>query len=509
MKRYIGLAAFAFAILACIAVWFGGLNQDEGWYLYAANLVSEGRAPYRDFFFTQGPVMPVVYAPFAWIWQAGGILGARIFTLVLGVLGILFAAGMARRIAPPDKRNLAAMIVALLLSGNIYHIYYLAIPKTYALASLLVAAGFYLLTFDRALFMFAGGLCLAFAAGTRISLGVLLAVAGLWLLVKGPRLGWLWFGLGGALGLALAYAPYILDAEAFRGLCAAEAYHAAREGLGPLAIAGSLSRFVRWYWPIFVMIGVGIGAIAGRDARPEGECRSSSGKVALLIWGFVAVFAVQMLAPHPYEDYQVPVVALLAIVAAVWACDLKVEGLPTFAALIALGMTWAASFGSPLLEQWTCNGQDRFWTRRKLTSELAQLREVARDIESIDPGGRDILTQDLYLAIETRRKVPVQLAMGPFSYWGENLPYSGAERLVLDDAGIEALLESAPCEIAALSGYTFAITVPSCRETPLDRQIELWSLLKRRYYHVFTESDFGQHATPLLVLKRKHGYGAR
>ena len=74
---------------------------------------------------------------------------------------------------------------------------------------------------------------------------------------------------------------------------------------------------------------------------------------------------------------------------------------------------------------------------------------------------------------------------------------------------MEALLESAPCEIAALSGYTFAITAPKGSETPMERQIWFWTLLKHRYNKVFTEEDFGQHATPLLVLKRKNGQDVR
>ena len=65
MKRYWFLAAFGFVVLAFAAVWLGALNQDEGWYLYAARLVSEGKTPYRDFFYTQAPVMPIVYAAFA------------------------------------------------------------------------------------------------------------------------------------------------------------------------------------------------------------------------------------------------------------------------------------------------------------------------------------------------------------------------------------------------------------------------------------------------------------
>ena len=497
MKGYIGLAAFGFAILACVAVWFGGLNQDEGWYLYAANLVADGSVPYRDFFFTQGPVMPVVYSAFAWVWRSWGLLGARVFTLTLGALGILFAAGIACRLAPSDKRNMSAAIVALLLGSNLYHLYYLAIPKTYALAGLFVAIGFYLMTFARPIFLFCAGLCLAFAAGTRVSLGVILPVAGLWLLFKGSRLCWLWFALGGMFGLALVYGPFVLDSAAFPGLCAAFAYHAERGGGGLSVVVGSISRLVRWYAPVFVLLGFGV--FTKRTGRG----------VWLLMLSFLAVFAIQMLAPFPYEDYHVPVIGLLAVAAAVMACDMAFAGRETAVVLLALGLAWAGSFGSPLLEQWMTNGHDRLWTIKKPKSELAQLRLVARDIESLDPGGKDLLTQDLYLAIETNRKVPVQFAMGPFSYWGDTLPYEGADKVVLDEAGMIELLDSAPCEMAAMSGYAFAITAPSCCETPMDSQLAFWRLLKRHYRHLFTEEDFGQHSTPLLVLKRKHGQDAR
>ena len=92
MKVYAALAIFAFAVLAAFAVWFGGLNQDEGWYLYAAQLVGEGKVLYRDFAYTQGPLLPKFYKSFAWVWANGrGLLGARIFTVTIGLGGVLLA----------------------------------------------------------------------------------------------------------------------------------------------------------------------------------------------------------------------------------------------------------------------------------------------------------------------------------------------------------------------------------------------------------------------------------
>ena len=197
-----------------------------------------------------------------------------------------------------------------------------------------------------------------------------------------------------------------------------------------------------------------------------------------------------MLAPFPYEDYQVPIMGLLAVfaVVAVVSHETDLRRL-RFWTLLVLGMTWAGSFGSPLLEKWSTNGQDRFWSLKKPKSELAQLRDVAAEVNALDPGGKDLLTQDLYLAIETGRKVPRGLEMGPFA--------------MLSDAEWRTLLHAAPCRGAALSGYSFAILPPVCDERPVGEQMEYWSILKRKYELVSREENFDQNQTTLLLLKRK------
>ncbi len=484
MKRYWSLAAFGCAVLSVAAVWLGGLNQDEGWYLYAAQLVAEGKAPYRDFFYTQAPVMPMVYSAFAWVWRAHGLLGARIFTLTIGLLGVVFACALAYRLTPPRWRPQAAVAVLLLLGSNLYHIYYIAIPKTYALASLFVLAGFYLLSFavERGrrfapAYAVAAGLSLAFAAGSRISLGILLAIIGFWLLFTFRRTRWafLWFGIGGTLGLAVAYGPFLVDPASRAGLIAAQTYHTSREGFSLVFTIGSVSRLVRWYLPMFIMLGLG----GFRSVR-------------LLGIAFLSVFVVQMLAPFPYEDYQVPVMGILAAYVSVnffSRLDERNVKPSTRPLLLIIGLAWACSFGSPLLEKWTTNGQDRFWTLKKDKCELAQLRDVARLIEKEDPGGKTLLTQDLYIAVETGRKVPEGLEMGPFS--------------MLKDEEWRKLLTSAPCPIAALSGYSFAIDPPGCGRAPIERELSYWMLLKKDYDPLTKVDAFGQNATSLMILKRK------
>ncbi len=496
-KAYPVLGLLAFVVLGTAAVWMGGLNQDEGWYLYAANLVSEGKVLYRDFFYTQGPMMPIVYSAFTEVWRTFGLLGARIFTLVIGAVGIIFAVALARRLVPGECRSKAAMAVFLLLGCNLYHLYYLTIPKTYALASLFVLMGFYLLSFalDRCPpVAILSALSLAFAAGARISLGALLCVTGLYLLWtrRWKTLGW--FCLGGFGGLALVYGPFLLDEGSRAGLLAAQRYHAARGGFDLVWTVGSLSRLVRWYLPVFIVLGLGWGMKTGGEVERKGGGGGEVGqRNRLLLFSFLAVFAVQMLAPFPYEDYQVPIMGLLAVYAVVTFVENINTPLSTSTSslhlLLVLGLSFANSFGSPLLEKWSVNGQDRFWSLKKPQTEMAQLREVAREIELLDPEGKMLLTQDLYLAVETNRKVPDGLEMGPFA--------------MLSDDEWKSLLEMERCPIAALSGYAFAIEPPECNERPLERQLAYWNIVKRNYDLEFKEDSFGQGATPLLVLKRK------
>ena len=507
MKIYWALAVFAFVVLGAAAVWMGGLNQDEGWYLYAANMVAEGQVPYRDFFFTQGPVMPWVYSAFAGIWKTWGLLGARVFTLGLGVLGIVLAMGLARRLAPDGQKGAAGLIVLFLLGCNLYHLYYVAIPKTYALASLFVLAGFFLATFDSVFCALGAGILFTFAAGTRISLGAILPVVGFGLLLSRRWRALFGFFLGCFGALALVYGPFLCDAGAREGLLAAQQYHAARGGFDLVWTVGSVSRLVRWYLPVFIVLGLGGVGLIKSKSRVEVEQRSADSTVrlgtstsAILLWGFFAVFAVQMLAPFPYEDYQVPVMGVLAVYAAVnfVSCGMTSEhrrigaSEQVWMVLLVLGLCFANSFGSPLLEKWMTNGQDRFWSLKKEKCELAQLRDVAKRIEALDPDGKTIFTQDLYLAIEMDRTVPRGLEMGPFA--------------MLTDAEWQKMLtETAPdeCAVAALSGYSFAICPPKCDERPVVQQMDYWAFLKKNFELVGREEAFGQNATPLLILKRK------
>jgi hypothetical protein len=479
------------------------VNQDEGWYLYAARLVGEGKVPYRDFFFTQGPILPYIYSAM----PIHGLLSGRLVTLVFSVFSILAAVAFARRLVPEERRGAVSLVVFSLLACNLYHMYFTSIPKTYALGTLFVMLGFLLLSRG---WNFFSAVSFAFASGTRISLVLILGVVGVGLLVARFRqLHWLRFGIGGLFGLFLVYGFFAVDPQSLKGLLAAQAYHAGRGGFDPFFAVGAVSRLARGYLAMgtvmFVAMALG-GRIAGEDGGLAGRSVS-----LWLRWmaglSFAAVFFLQLSAPFPYDDYQVPLMPILAVLIAVPFAN-RTAGLSGamrfgFPVLVS-GM---CAFASPLVQDWMTNGQDRFWSVKKGRSELSLMRDVARRLERMDPGGKTLLTQDLYLAVEMERKVPEGLEMGPFSYFPD-LSTAEAESIkVMNTERMERLLRSAPCRLAAFSGYGFAIEVPKGTETPGTVQKRFRSVLEESYGKVESVPCFGQGHTKLDCYIRRDAAG--
>jgi len=106
-------AATLLALLGLTAanLLLGDLNQDEGWYLYAARQVQAGQQPYRDFAFTQGPVFPAVYGALYGVVRRFGVAGGRALTALFG-LGAVALAGWiaARSVRAPAMRRASASV---------------------------------------------------------------------------------------------------------------------------------------------------------------------------------------------------------------------------------------------------------------------------------------------------------------------------------------------------------------------------------------------------------------
>jgi hypothetical protein len=536
--------AASWLALSGLNLWMGELNQDEGWYLYAARQITEGRLPYQDFAFTQPPLLPLVYSlAYPWVGHFG-VPGGRALTWMFGALGLLAAIWLAMRTGPRKAQRLTAGLCFILVAINLYQSYFTTVVKTYALAGMFLCAGLAALSFVgrrhgvRAAML--AGFLLACAAATRLSLGAALAVGGLYLVVCRRRLktwAWLDFALGGGLGLALVFLPFLaLGGEGFRfGLLE---YHSLREAgpwLAQLAYKiGCLSRLVQAYYPaaiggLFLLLMALRHAarrgtpIAGTEpAPPEAATDDIAPCFTAFLWVMVlGLGLVHLAAPFPYDDYQVPVYpvfcAALAATGARWwlrvearrfaACSAASRSARRLAILTVLWLVCGLhAFGSPLAQGWFVAGRDRIWWRLREESPMAQLQKWAKWVRDLNQaeGGTELLTQDTYLAVQAGLAVPRGLEMGPFSYYPD-WPRARAEKLgvVNRDMLLELLATATNAPIAALSGYSLSIRSPEVEEVSREDRLAFEAILNERFEPVESVPGFGQAGTTLEIWRLK------
>jgi len=506
----------------------GDLNQDEGWYLYAALRVAEGWLPYRDFAFTQGPALPLVYSLFSPVVETFGVAGGRAVTLLFGLL----TAGFAARIASRLGGNAAGLLTFTLLTVNVYHSYFSTVVKTYSLCALFAIVGFYALarSLDKRChgWMFLAGVALAAAAGTRISMGILLPVVGLWLLfqpARWGRLSWLWFGFGGGVTLLVIFLPlYLAAPEGFRfGLIE---FHTLRDGgglLGSMVFKGGfISRLVQAYFiPVILLAAI----ITVKIWRPfkgtdTGYHQTDSFNLIRLLWvAVVAVTLVHITAPFPYDDYQVPVFPLLAVALSVsWAFAIRSysasgyrwekDVVPSDPAVMrwfvgtVVVVSLAASFSSPINQDWMIGGRDRIWWKIKSKPSLLLLRDVASELKQ-DSASGELLTQDTYLAVEAGLKVPRGWEMGPFSYFPDFSDEKAAALHLVNKNGLLNTISQSPAEWAAISGYGLSIASPEVKLVGAAEYAEIMTALELRFEPVREVPMFGQASTTLRIFRAK------
>src|SRR5947209_681967 len=131
------------AAATSIYVAYGLPNADEGWYLYAARLVYQGQLPYRDFAFTQSPLLPYVYGLPQLLFGPSLLVG-RLTSAAMWLVTVVLAVGVARRLGG----RFGAMFCAVLFAVYMYGTFNFVVVKTYSLMALLLVATFYVLASD-------------------------------------------------------------------------------------------------------------------------------------------------------------------------------------------------------------------------------------------------------------------------------------------------------------------------------------------------------------------------
>jgi len=514
----VGLGAIGLIfVLGAANLYLGDLNQDEGWYLYAARLVSQGQLPYQDFAYTQAPVLPFVYSlAQSWV-DRWGVAGGRMFTWCLGFVSILAASGLAARLAAPGARWASALLALVLIAGNVYQSYFTTVVKTYALCAFFLSTGLLALTYSRknGFVAFLSGVLLVMAGGTRISAGGVAATAFCYLAWQSRRIGFrpfLAFAVGSGLTAVVIFLPLFFAApEGF--LFGVIQYHSGRSAGSLLQTlifkAGFISRLVQaYFWPIALAAVLLIGRWCNKSRSVETllDMPWFSG----LVWAALAfVTLMHFAAPVPYEDYQVMLFPLFCAALAPalirWTCTAadspridarRVTGLLSIVFVVSV----LSAFSSPINQSWFILGRDRIWWKMKEQPDLQRLQDVARWINEMAPPGDMILTQDTYLAVEAGLTVPRGMEMGPFSYFPA-FDRAKADKLhLLNRESMEELLRTTPAGIAAFSGYGLSIYSPEVQEINEEDYAVFWSIVYDRFEDVLDVPAFGQGHTTLKVL---------
>lgn len=466
--RRLGASAVAALALAYLGLAIAMLLEarstiDEGVYLNAGRLVWEGQWLYRDFPFSQGPVVPWIYGLATTLFGHGVVVG-RVLSLAFGALGVASGVWIARRHAGTPGAALALLLSIV----NLPALWVAVTVRTQSLATPLVMAGTAALALplERARFAALAPSLFLWAVGARLTEGLSLLLVLAWvawrLRATPARLARV-AAIVGVQALFL-FAPMLAaPRDALFHVFTAQLGRGERGiggGSGSGAAGGALeAAFAKFavllspetsFFPIVPLAVAVAGSVLWRwrsgwrpdTHRPLGEPLSTQ---AVLL-----VLALASVAPHlmlraGFLTYFVTASALLTPAIAIAAVHTTKQLAPgrgrtlvrggvsiLFAlALVALPMHWGA---------WAGSGPSSF----------THLRSVARELRARAGPSCTILTMETTLAYEAGCRVVPGLEYSFFSYFAGMPSAEAAERGVLNTARLRRHLREAPPDLIAL-----------------------------------------------------------
>ncbi|MEN8158822.1 MAG: hypothetical protein ABFS41_01980 [Myxococcota bacterium] len=502
-------ALFLLYVAAAGTFAYGGrINQDEGWYLYAAGLVYDGWLPYRDFAFFQAPLLPFVYGLPQKLLGAGLPLG-RITSLLFGAAAIALGA----RLSFVRGGRFGALVFLALAPLTPLLLWTYTTTRTEPLSAFLLTLSA-LLLFRRdagPASASAAALAAMLAAATRISSLPLAGLVVAWVAHRhrrSPR------ALGLAVGPALLVAGLLAALVAAAGaestwfhlVTSQTERHVQLQDLEPWTLWRQLSQraidvaALRSFFggvPL-VSFACAAGALAAWVARRDRNSVAARAS-ALALFAFVAYLP--NLAPRVVYPVYFAAVLPLFLALASWCIGhvharASREGRRAIAA--GVGVVLAFQLGT-LLSQ----------SRNHLpagTPDLAALRQGAEHLSEVVPPGALLGTLDTYLAVASERRVPRSWEMGLFSYFPKRSPEDGERLHLLTRERLAASLADPLLGAVVLSDRSLGLLSEHgvFGYRPMERLTEeqiheaVPGLTRFRLDHVF--EDFGQFHDRVYVL---------
>jgi hypothetical protein len=489
VATYGGTALYvAFSFIYLI---FGQANADEGWYLYASKLVFQGNVPYRDFAYTQTPLLPYVYG-LPQLLSPSLYLG-RATSMLFSFTTFLISVSIAHRYAG----RMGAGVTALLLCSFTQGIYFLTIVKTYSLLCLFFALTLLVLTSrisDKWKYPLAVTFSF-FAAMVRLSAVVFMVaivVYSLWATLRRPT------RFVSVLALCIALACGVLafllpdpDAAKWDLLT----YHAIP--WGHTSLHYKLNRIVFFripdFWDEFdvhVILLFSLFFVAIRDGEIRARiwpCLRHNSALIIVGIGLILFLVVHLGAGSWYTEYCVPAVtSFLPLVAILFAKLYPLQ--KTFASRIVLECMLVACLVSPFgghnVQHVDISGG---------STPVGKIREVSNFI-SRHSGASDkaFALEALWAAVESDRAVLPGMTMAQFSY--QNVSRNDAERYkIVNGEIVREYLSNRLAKIIILTDGDWLLL----KSTGYDEVIR--QALLGRYQLALTRGEFGQQANNVYV----------
>jgi hypothetical protein len=181
-KRLVIPVLLAQLIPLLLAARYRLIDGDEGFYLMAARSVFEGKIPYRDFFFTQMPLVPYIYG--LWFQITGrSWLSARAFSAALAAL---LGAAIFAYVSTETRRWASGLVASFLFVSSTLVLGWFTIVKTFPLSGVFLMAAFLLIESTAPAALAIGGFSLGLAADVRLYLAGLVPLF-LWWIVRESR----------------------------------------------------------------------------------------------------------------------------------------------------------------------------------------------------------------------------------------------------------------------------------------------------------------------------------
>jgi hypothetical protein len=454
-----------------------------------------------DFAFTQTPILPYIYGIPQLL--APGLLTGRITSLVFGVITLALAMHTARR----EAGDIGGAVCGLLISSNLFALYYLSISKTYALGAFWIVLALTLLSYGRkhSWAWAVAGAAMGLAVGTRLS-ALPVAAIGIALLAMGTHRGAAWRTLAGfTISSAVIFGPFlVLDAQAV-----AEniyGYHSHGASLLPEAVvhanrvAGIGGLLRNWGAPLglllIALVALGRHRIQGLRDRVD-AFRQAPERLAIVL-APLGVLGLHLLPAHPQVEYQTLVGSALALSAGAALRTFRAWRAPWVigVSLVVVG----AGFAMGDAGRWDATG-DKF--------PLEEVGGLADELRRAVPGEGTVLTMRTVVAVEAHRRVPPGLEMGIFSYFPDETADESARFHRANDANLHAMVQSGAYDAIVIGEMDLAMNgymIPVRGDDRVVKRRKLLELIRSRYQLTARVEKFGQwHENMDLYVLRTQG----